>query len=230
MSNRAWIVAFALVAAACAPAPSTVPAGVQLACSPNGLVRFDASFLQGPHFTTLEFEVTTEPGRALRSFVRDAGELPLYDGAEGFSIVSDTLVLAYRDRIPTAFFFLEGDRVLDWGPCRPSLVDGARFAVRWRPAGPLEPEASTVRIRADAPRCTTPDGTPSPSKVAAVDVDEGRDTVTIVVWFREPPRGSCLPDGGRVDTVVQLSGPLGDRVLLDGGTFPPSAPVSAADT
>ncbi len=230
MSNWAWVVAFAVVAAACAPAPVTVPVGTQLSCSPSGPVRFDASFLQGPRFSTLEFEVTTEPGRTLRSFVRDVGELPLYDEAEGFSIVSDTLVLAYRDRVPTAFFFLEGDRVLDWGPCRPNLVDDARFAVRWRPAGPVDPEASTVRIRADVPRCTTPDGTPSPSQVAAVDVEEGSDAVTVVVWFREPPRGSCLPDGGRVETVVQLAGPLGDRILFDGGTFPPTKPLSASDT
>ncbi len=223
VAKWAWVVTFLLVVWACAPAPITVPDGFQLACSPDTAVRFPATFVPGPRFTAAEFTVTTEQGRALAEFFRNGDDISLYREAEGFSVVSDTLVLAYRDRVPSAFFLLEGDRILEWGPCRPSLVDEVKFSVRWRPVDPLGPDVSTFRIEVDTSRCITPDGENVPAEVTSVEVTEGRDAVTVVVWSEEPPRGSCVPLRGAATTIVRLDEPLGDRVLLDGGTVPPTS-------
>lgn len=214
------IVALILVVSACSPEPVSVPDGALMACSPDSPVRFDASLLEGPRFTPAEFEITTEAGRALRAYFRDVDAPPLYAEADGFTILSETVVLGYRDRTPTAVFFLEGDRVVDWAPCHPRLIVGARVAVRWHPLDSPDPDASTLPIAAEVERCVTSDGEDLLSPVAAIEVAEDAKTVTVVVWSEEPPRATCSPAGGTVQALVRLSRPLGDRLLLDGGTIP----------
>ena len=112
-------------------------AELELACSVAGGVRFPVGLLDGPEFTGAEL-AATEVGRVLGSFfVGGEGEVEggSYLLADGFSVVSESLVIGYDSGLPASSFEVVDGRVRAWGSCAPNYVRGDLVAARWRPVG-----------------------------------------------------------------------------------------------
>jgi len=172
-----------------------------------------------------EFRQTTQ-GRALEAFfVGGYGEIEAgpYAELDGFSIVSDSYVLGYRNGIPIMDYTLDGDDIQQWGGCNPVLVYGNRAASRWYPVTPIDATAATVPIRVEGGACVEGSETRIITDVVSVDVVETEDTVEIVAWTREKGfAGMCAGIGIDIDAEAELASPLGHRVLLDAGLIPPA--------
>lgn len=203
---------------------STDDASGGVACSVAGGTKFSSSFLNGPELSREEF-ADTPVGAELDAFFVDGPGAPeggQYQNAEGFSIVSDSLVLGYSDRLPDSFFVIEGGDVAGWGSCSPNLVSDDLVAGRWEPAGPINIRERTISLQVEGGACETDDGQEILTEVVDVDVEETESQVTITAWTRDKPfEGLCAGVGIMLDSQVELSSPLGDRSLLDGGTIPP---------
>lgn len=94
--------------------------------------RFATSYLDGPE-TDRDAFIATDMGRTQEIFFttwRGIGEADDFVQAEGFSVVSDSLVLAYRDALPDAIFTLDGDRVEGSGSGRSGPPADHRVMVR----------------------------------------------------------------------------------------------------
>ena len=192
-----------------------------VACS----VRFSSSFLNGPELSRDEF-AETEVGAEMEAFFVDGPGAPeggQYQRAEGFSIVSDSVVLGYVGLLPDSFFAIEGGELTGWGSCNLNRVSDDLVAGRWEPAGPVDIRARIISLRVEGGACVTDDGQEILTEVVDVDVEETESEVTVTVWTRDEPfDGLCAGVGVMLDTHVELSAPVGDRSLLDGGTVPPS--------
>jgi len=182
-------------------------------------------YLQGPELTREEF-LATDIGQTLEStFIGGDAEAEnnAYVAAEGFSIVSDSLVLGYRRGRPVFGFELEGGRVVSWGSGGGSarLSSGDLLAARWQPVTPLDSEAITVPIQVPGGACVTENGSEVVTQVRSVEVVEDASSVRVVVWTydRQWP-GLCAGLGITLDAEVPLAAPLGERVLIDAGGFP----------
>lgn len=230
------IVGLTLVVSACgvpprrAPGESAAPASGggppgEVACSVAGATRFSSSFLNGPEMSREEFGATPV-GAAMEEFFVDGPGAPeggQYERAEGFSIVSDALVLGYNGLIPDSFFAIEGGGVTGWGGCSPNLVSDDLIAARWGPAGPIDTGERTISLRVEGGACVTDEGQDNLTEVVSVDLEETASQVTVTAWIRNKAfAGFCAGVGIMLDSDVELSSPLGDRLLLDGGTIPPT--------
>jgi hypothetical protein len=182
-------------------------------------------YLTGPDLTRDQF-LATDVGRVLESaFVGGDAEAEnaAFLETEGFSVVSDSLVLGYRNGRPVSFFRLEGNRVVSWGTGDGGarLVSGDLGATGWQPIMPVDPEATTVPIRVSAGACVTDTGYEVLTQVRSVEVVEDSASVQVVVWTAEEPwPGWCAGIGLDLDAEVHLAAPLGDRTLVDAGVFP----------
>ncbi|MBI5157652.1 MAG: hypothetical protein HZA58_06495 [Acidimicrobiia bacterium] len=211
---------FVLVGACGAESP--VGAEGEAACGRD--VRFPRSFLQGPDQSRERFAATVL-GRVLDDFfmagpgVEENGE---YRDAEGFSPVSDTVALGYRDGSPVSFFIVRDGRVAGWGGCSPLLVEGDLESARWHPHGPVDPAATILALEIEGGACAGPSGNEIITEIVRVDVTETDSTVEIIVWVRETPFvGTCAGIGMLLPVDAVLATPLGDRTLWDGGILPP---------
>jgi hypothetical protein len=231
-SKRRWslLVALGLLAAVATACGTVGPPSEseQVACTVAGSTRFPTAFLDGPESSRDEF-TATEIGRTLERFFTDGDGAPedfLYLDAEGFSVVSDSLVLGYLDGLPFVVFGLDGDRVTGHGSCHPNLVSGDRVTYRWQPVRPIDTDAITLPIEVDGEGCVTNGDTDVTTEIDSVDVVEDADSVRIVVWTRERERflgdllGGCDGVGTLIDAEAVLAAPLGHRTLVDGGTIP----------
>lgn len=145
-----------------------------------------------------------------------------YERAEGFSIVSATLVLGYEGELPGSFFAIEDGEVAAWGSCRPNMVSDDLVAARWEPAGPIDIRGREVSLLVDGGACETGDGRDVLTELVKVEVEETESQVTITAWTRDRPfEGLCAGVGIALDSQVELASPLGERSLLDGGPIPP---------
>jgi hypothetical protein len=200
----------------------------EVACTVAGSTRFSTTYLDGPESSREGF-IATETGRRLERFFTVGDGAPedfLYLDAEGFSVVSDSLVLGYLDGLPFVVFGLDGDRVTGHGSCHPNLVSGDRVTYRWQPVRPIDTDAITLPIEVDGEGCVTNGDTDVTTEIDSVDVVEDADSVRIVVWTRERERflgdllGGCAGVGVLIDAEAVLAVPLGDRTLIDAGTIP----------
>lgn len=182
-------------------------------------------FLQGPELTKEEF-LATGVGRVLEStFIGGDAEAENYGYvlSEGFSIVSDSLVLGYRHGHLFSFFEVEGDRVVSWGVGGGGgrLVWGALQATPWHPVTPLDPEATAMPIQVAGGACATQEGFEVVTEVRSVEVVEDAAAVRVAVWtYDEPWPGPCAGVGITLDAELRLAAPLGGRALIDAGGFP----------
>ena len=195
----------------------------EVACGRD--VRFPESFLEGPDQSRERFAATAL-GRVLDDFfmagpgVEENGE---YREAEGFSPVSDTIALGYRNGSPTSFFKVSGGRVTGWGGCSMVLVEGNLESARWHLTGSVDPAATILALEIEGGACAGPGGNEIITEIVRVDVTETESTVDIVVWVRETPFvGTCAGVGMLLPVEAALTTPLGDRTLWDGGTVPPT--------
>jgi hypothetical protein len=231
-SKRRWslLVALGLLAAVATACGTVGPPSEseQVACTVAGSTRFSTAFLDGPESSRDEF-TATEIGRTLERFFTDGDGAPedfIYLEAEGFSVVSESLVLGYRDGLPFTVFGFDGGRVGGHGGCYPNLVSGDRVAYRWQPARPIDTYAITLPIEVEGGGCVSGEGTDVTTEIDSIDVVEDADRVRIVVWARERERfleglfGGCDGVGVYIDAEAELAAPLGDRALVDAGIIP----------
>jgi hypothetical protein len=186
-------------------------------------VRFPESFLEGPDQSRERFAATTL-GRVLDDFfmagpgVEENGD---YREAEGFSPVSDSVALGYRNGSPVAFFIVIDGRVTEWGVCSPFLVEGSLESTRWHLDGPVDPAATTLALEIVGSACVGAGGNEVITEIVRVDATETETTVEIVVWTRETAFvGTCAGVGMLLPVEAVLATPLGDRTLWDAGTIP----------
>jgi len=188
-------------------------------------VRFPQSFLEGPDQSRERFAATAL-GRVLDDFFMagpGVDENDAYRDAEGFSPVSGSVALGYRNGSPASFFIVSDGRVVGWGGCSPFLVEGDLESTRWHLRGSVDPAATTLALEVVGGACVGAAGSEIITEIVRVDVTETDTTVEIVVWTRETPFvGTCAGIGMLLPVAATLASPLGDRGLIDGGTVPPT--------
>lgn len=217
------VVATSLIASGCSFL-GTLGAEEAVSCSYGGGSPFSKTYTDGPELTPDEFRETPQ-GRTLDAFfVGGYGEVEAgpYADLDGFSIVSNSYVLGYRDGIPIMDYTLKGDDIQQWGGCNPVLVYGNRTAARWYPAIPIGATATVLPIRVEGGACVEGSETRIITEVVSIDVVETEETVEIIAWTREKRfTGMCAGIGLDIDAEAELVSPLGIRVLLDAGLVPP---------
>lgn len=173
--------------------------------------------------------IRSDTGRILeRFFVGGPGEPEnqQYVESDGFSQVSESVVLGYRENAAIADFEVDDGRVVSWGGCLPNLVRGDWVAYRWRPVMPLDRDATLLPIVVDGGGCVTDDGTDVTTEIREIGVVEEQERVEITVWAEDVFLGlACAGVGVSIDADATLSEPLGDRILYDGGLVPPREPA-----
>jgi hypothetical protein len=114
-------------------------------------------------------------------------------------------------------------RADQWGECVATLVmpPGVGNAAWWVDpvGGPVEPEATTIKGLIRERACASgrlPEGRVLPPVVSYTE-----QAVVVVFGVTEQAGGQDCPGNPAFPITIELSEPLGDRVLLDGGTFPP---------
>jgi hypothetical protein len=115
----------------------------------------------------------------------------------------------------------EGDswRPAGWGHCRlsPVLKDGLAWAVVTGYRG--DAQATTITVEVHERECTS--GRDPSSFLHEPFVVETAESV-IIYWTSEPPSGDQTCQGNpSVERAVELSEPLGDRIVFDGSSYPP---------
>lgn len=203
---------------------SGTDSSVEVACSSAGGTTFSSSFLNGPELSRDEFR-DTSVGAAIEAFFVDGPGAPeggQHERADGFSIVSDSLVLGYNGELPDSFFAIEDGEITGWGSCSPNMVSEDLVAARWETAGPINIRGQTISLKVDGGACVTDDGRDVLTELVDVDVEETESQVTITAWTRDKPfEGMCAGVGITIDSQVELASALGERSLLDGGPIPP---------
>ena len=240
----AILLGVALAVAACgSPAISETPAVT---------AGVEAVNLVDPRYTcnTLPFapSIFDEPGNAeledhpsamaLRTFLAtpdmDADLLPDHD----WYLVGRTDDIAeYIAPVPFDIPFVEvslagdgagGWGVSGWGQCRPTLLlAGGLNNAMWN----VEPDAVGATTRSFIAQVTERDcasGVSSEGRIVGPVLEPRADSLLIVFAVRPRPGSiQTCPSNPPTDVRVELTEPLGDRVLLDAWTFPfadPTAP------
>lgn len=182
--------------------------------------------MRRPELTSDQF-LDTPQGETLDAFFNGGpGEVEGggYLEADGFSIVSESYVLGYRDGLPISDFRLDGTDVRGWGGCRSVLVRGNQTASRWYLDSPPDPRATTIPILVEGGACVEPDGNRIITEVVEIVVQD-EDAVVITAWTRNIDMPAmCAGVGIDLEAEAVLELPLGDRTLLNGGLLPP-API-----
>ena len=204
------------------------PPPMEVACLPDG-PRFSASYLDGPELTRDEFLATplgqtvdgyfapTPPSQARRA----------YRAAEGFTVVSDSLVLGFGDGLPTLLVNPSDGTVVQVPGCYLHFVVGDGVATRWFLEQPVDADTTILHLGVAAGACVTTTGTEVLTECCAQTVIEGPESVSITMWTteRRSPAAATTTTSAGIGLVlhdeVTLEEPLGDRVLLDAGFVPP---------
>jgi hypothetical protein len=205
--------------------PLSGPLGdpVEAACSVGGQPRFALTFLDGPHLTAEEF-IQTEVGAELDTFFTEGPGAPegfMYRDADGFSQVSETLVLGYANGAIISHFEVD-DPVGGWGTCTPTYVSGDLVAGRWYPAtAALDPDALVVPIEVGGGACVLEGGVEPVTEVIEIQVSEYEDRIEVIAWTRDEQLDTACPGIGiSLEAEIELSAALGNRQLLDASTIP----------
>jgi hypothetical protein len=131
--------------------------------------------------------------------------------------------------LAVAFVRSGGTWVIDsYGPCTlfVALPGGIGLAEWWVDpvAAPPTPGSTSIPIQLMELACAG--GKPPAGRVLAPVIAYRPDAVVITIPIAKLPGGSDCPGNPSVPLAVELTEPLRDRVLLDGGTVPPRVPVA----
>lgn len=110
------------------------------------------------------------------------------------------------------------------GGCTPEArhPDGPRPAA-WEPDGEVDPRALQIPVHVRERECAG--GGPAEDRLLPPQI-EADDKRVVVTWFVEPiPGVVTCPGNPTARMMLELSEPLGDRELLDGGVYPPREPT-----
>src|SRR3990172_1513632 len=200
------------------------PPPLEVACLAEG-IRFPASFLDGPQFTRDQF-LATPTGHSFGAFfTRGPGQAANgpYLSAEGFSVVSESLVLGYSHGLPLLLLRPTDVAIASFPDCLLTMVVGDAVAARWVPEEPVDADATSLRVAVIAEGCTTATGTESLTELWGTSVVWDSQSVQVTVWTR--PRTFSVDHCARTAVVLSeeigLDAPLGGRALFDGGFVPP---------
>jgi hypothetical protein len=111
--------------------------------------------------------------------------------------------------------------VVSSGTCVPRRYDAGRVAAAWTTdTADLSPDSTGFTALVSAPVCAG--GQPAADRIAEPVISYRPDAVTLI-FYVEPVEGAqTCPDAPPTPYEVELSEPLGDRVLFDDGTWPPT--------
>jgi hypothetical protein len=218
------------------PPPSTTAPETPATATPEPTVPA-LTYTCGGHpfsptlFNEPEVDLRSTPaGVALAEFIEtgQGGEeiLPT-DGFRlaGMDESSATFVAPLPGDPPYADAQLEKDadgwRVSGWGQCRPEIVVEGANSATWVLAPDQTMKPGTRTFVADVTERECASGRSSEGRVREPLIVYEADRV-IVIFTVDPLPGSAFNCQGNPSTRVQveLSEPLGDRQLLDGGEFP----------
>lgn len=103
---------------------------------------------------------------------------------------------------------------------RPLITHGLGNS-EWRIHGesPPAPASSSFGIEVMEHECAS--GRPADGRIADPIVEYGEDAITITVSVRRVEGGATCPGNPWTPFVLDLHEPIGDRLLLDGGPWPP---------
>jgi hypothetical protein len=222
------------------PRPSFVPAAggdedVLWSCG-GGAPGFPRSVLTGPSgMETVEGAVFDGLRSALETMRPEFELEPREDRAHQLP-----WLLAYEDedlalflvrragkteRYSAMYVEREGDA---WGfggysdDCRPRpLITHGMGSSEWRidADSPPVPGSSTFPVEVMERECAS--GRPADGRIADPIVDYGEDAITITVPVRRVEGDATCPGNPWTPFVLELDEPVGDRLLLDGGPWPP---------
>jgi hypothetical protein len=116
----------------------------------------------------------------------------------------------------------DGWRPSGWGDCRlaPVLVEGVSWAEIAAATGGADPRSSTIAVLVSERECASARD-PSPYLHEPVVIE--RDDAVTLYWTSDTPTGDqTCPSNPRVQRTVDLDRPLGNRMILDGSTWPPT--------
>lgn len=191
-----------------------------------GGTGFDPAKLEGPG--DLE-DSDSELGEALRTLF-EAPEGDFLAEADGWRIVHEKeneAVLAAptgsnEHPFLSATFKREGSdwEAAGWGECLPTAF-GDRSVALWELEETPDPDATELRISVSEQACAS-GRTLKPEEIQT-EVEYSADSVTILATADPLPKGAHTCQGNPSTTItVELDEPIGDRKLLDAGSYPPS--------
>lgn len=90
---------------------------------------------------------------------------------------------------------------------------------RVRPKFPPTPESTTIEVKVMERECAS--GRKATGRIAEPIVDYSEEAVTITIPVRRVTGGADCQGNPWTPYVLELDEPIGDRVLLDGGPWPP---------
>jgi hypothetical protein len=204
------------------------PPPMEVACLPDG-PRFPASYLDGPELTRTEF-LATPVGRTVDRFftpMPPSQARRAYRAAEGFTVVSESLVLGFQEGLPTLLVNPSDWTVVQVPDSYLHFVVDDGVATRWFLEQPVDADTTTLHVGIAAGACVTTTGTEVLAECCAQTVIEGAESVSITMWATErrslasATSTTCAGIGVVLHDEVTLEEPLGDRLLLDGGFVPP---------
>ncbi len=210
-----------------APTPPATP----------GPTEFELAYTCGEHaFSPTLFNEpavnlrSTPAGTALAEFIEagQEGEVILPPGGfriSGMDDSSASFVAPLPGDPPYAHARLEKDadgwRVAGWGQCRPEIVITGANSATWVLAPDQDIEPGTRTFLADVTERTCTGGSSSADRMREPVVLYEPDRVVVIFTVDPLPDGAYgCPGNPPTRVTVELSEPLGDRQLLDGGTFP----------
>lgn len=243
MRRRAAIVALiasAVILAGCvgqpdgSPEPSRDPVGALVTC---GGPAFPPSALTDGHDP---MTMSAEPYGVLGRFLLDDGPDVAWLPDVGWHLLVATPDHVTVGRIaeqgaeepPVLAIEITSEggawRVTGWGQCRPKTVlpDGL-VAGEWWLAEAARPDVLVLKALVGERNCASgqrPDG-----RIAPPFIDYGRMTVTIAIGIMPRPGLQTCPGNPPIPFDIVLAEPLGDRSLLDGGSWPPLDPTRPRD-
>jgi len=203
--------------------PSPTPLGLAYTC---GGPAFSPALLNEP-----ELDLRSIPaGVALADFIESgqAGETIL--PPDGFRLAGEDdsnawFVAPLPGDPPYADAHLEQDaggwRVTGWGQCRPQIALQGAGAATWvlAPGQEVDRESTTFEAAVTERACSG--GSSSEGRIREPVIIYEPDRVLVIFTVDPLPDGAyTCPGNPPTQVPVELSEPLGDRQLLDGGEFP----------
>jgi hypothetical protein len=177
-------------------------------------------------------ELGSTPGeRALRRFLRHP-VIPwvprhnwrlLYEDGRAAEFISSPLSSA-SERAPEALLFERRAGHWKWtgsGPCLPASVVDGHPAVFWdlpEDHAKLTPETTEIEVNLGPGECASGR---SQNKRAHPVFSELEGALLLTIWLTPVHGGQTCIGLIEPPLKVELPGPLGDRPLYDGGTYPP---------
>jgi hypothetical protein len=164
--------------------------------------------------------------QALAAFVKSFGPQVFPSGSWNLLSVTGSTAL-YGTGVVTNLYvvFMRKGADSQWlgggGQCVPHPYRLGLGWANWQLATPASPSSTTLNVAVREFACS---GGQSPAgRVVPPEVIETHYTVVVTFFVRPLRMAAACPTAGSAPYTVRLNHPLGNRTLLDGDTYPPTA-------